>query len=176
MSYFLKLETTHGVREIWGVDLERALRESLSQAQKGDEVSVWTVGQEQVLLHTRSRQSGAAAAEHTVHRNRWRVEKLDFLKAREQAAQVVRNQSVSAAQAVQRHPELAGAYVSLRAAHLAAKRIADPNDRSRFMANVREALAGSVARGEPLPIAPLKVRGDRARRTHLRSTETQPAR
>ena len=43
MSYFVRLETTDGDREIWGVDLHRALKESLTRPDIGDEVGLRAV-------------------------------------------------------------------------------------------------------------------------------------
>ena len=40
MSYFVRVETEHGDREIWGVDLERAFRQSLSTPGIGDEIGL----------------------------------------------------------------------------------------------------------------------------------------
>src|ERR1700728_3726504 len=45
MSYFVKLETGRGDRTLWGVDLERAFRQSLTQPQVGDEVGLRSVRQ-----------------------------------------------------------------------------------------------------------------------------------
>src|SRR5262249_19676616 len=36
-SYFVRIETPSGEREIWGVDLQRALKDSLTRPQIGDE-------------------------------------------------------------------------------------------------------------------------------------------
>jgi len=41
---------------------------------------------------------------------------------------------------------------------LAEKRIADPSDRERFVALVREAMASSIIKGEPLPSVRLRER------------------
>ena len=68
------------------------------------------------------------------------------------------------------HPELAGTYLYLRGAQeIATKRIRDPQDRKKFVALVRSALADSVERGEPLP--PVRLRERRPDRT----AEREPA-
>jgi hypothetical protein len=46
----------------------------------------------------------------------------------------------------------------VRAAELAAKQFRDPQDRERFVQQVRSALADAVARGEPLPAVRLRER------------------
>ena len=40
MSYFVKLKTARGEQVIWGVDLERAFKESLTKPERGDEVGL----------------------------------------------------------------------------------------------------------------------------------------
>src|SRR5258708_21360235 len=50
MSYFVKLETARGDRVIWGVDLERAVKESLTKPELGDEVGLRSIRQEAVTV------------------------------------------------------------------------------------------------------------------------------
>ena len=49
MSYFARIRTTSGERKVWGVDMERALRESVSAPKVGDDVIVffgaWDAGE-----------------------------------------------------------------------------------------------------------------------------------
>ena len=54
MSYFVKIETPRGDRTIWGVDLERAVRGSLTQSKAGDEVGLRAVRQEAVTARARA--------------------------------------------------------------------------------------------------------------------------
>lgn len=70
-------------------------------------------------------------------------------------------------QAVKTHPELAGTYLQMQAAKLAARRFRDPADQQRFVAQVRSALADSIARGEPLP--PVRLRERSPARTESRA-------
>lgn len=159
MSYFVKLETARGERTIWGVDLERALKESLTQPTPGDEVGLRTVRQEPVKVKAPARDAeGTVLGERELDalRNRWIIEKRAFFDARAEAACTVRDVSVDPKQAVKNHPELVGTYLQVRAAELAAKRLRDPEDRKRFVGMVRSALADAVARGEPLP--PVRLR------------------
>ena len=153
LSYFARIETSRGEQELWGVDLERAFRESLSRPQLGDEVVLRAVKREPVTVRTRQQKPGEAADGKalTTHRNRWIVEKKEFLERRGEAAQVLRDPSVAPAQGSRSHPELLGAYLQMHAAELAARQFRDPQDRDRFVALVRTALADSVARGEALP-------------------------
>jgi hypothetical protein len=87
------------------------------------------------------------------------IEKKEFFELRAAAAQIVRDEAVGPRDAVRQHPELAGTYLNLRAAELAAKRLRYPQDRRRFVAQVRGALAEVIERGEPLQ--PVRLR-DRA--------------
>jgi hypothetical protein len=158
MSYFVKIETAHGERTIWGVDLERAFKESLTKPEIGDEVGLRAVRQEAVKVRTNVRDDKGEIIERELetHRNRWIVETRDFFEARAQAARTVRDASVDPKQAVKNHPELVGTYLQVHAAELAAKRLRDPEDQKRFVETVRSALADAVARGEPLP--PVRLR------------------
>ncbi len=179
-SYFVRLETARGERTIWGVDLERALRQSLSQPVAGDRVALRSLGQEPVTVKSAQRdESGRLVGERelAVHRNRWTVETEVFLQGRAQAAVTLRDASIDPRQATRQHPELAGTYLQVRAAELAARQIRDPLDQKRFVEKVREALAVSVARGDPLP--PVRLREDRAAEQGprpLRAPERAPAR
>jgi hypothetical protein len=94
-----------------------------------------------------------------VLRTRWVIEKQSFFNARASAAQAVRDETVTAREAVRQHPELAGTYLNLRAAELAAGALRDPQDQRQFVAQVRSALAEDIERGEPLQ--PVRLR-DRA--------------
>lgn len=158
-SYFVRIETPTGEREIWGVDLERALNESLSRPRIGDEIGVRALRREAVKIRrpehdAEGRMIGTSTVE--AHRNGWIVEKREFFRERSQAARVLRDASVDRQHAVKQHPELLGTYLQLHAAELAAKTLRNPEDRERFVASVRAALADSVARGEPLSPVPIK--------------------
>ena len=151
-SYFVKLETQRGEREIWGVDLERAFRESLSRPQIGDEVVLRAIKREPVTVRSRRQSDGPAVErELSTHRNRWVIEQRRFFEEREKAAVVLRDPAVAPAQGARSHPELVGAYLQVHAAELAAKQFRDPQDRERFVALVRSAIADSIQRGEALP-------------------------
>ncbi len=104
-------------------------------------------------------------------RNRWALETTEFFDHREAAATTLRNPEIEPREAVKRHPELAGTYVNLRAAELAAQALRDGEDRRRFVARVREALASGIERGEPLQ--PVRLR---ERRTPASQTRSDPER
>lgn len=154
MSYFVKIETGQGERVVWGVDLERAMGESVTKPQAGDEIGLRAVRKDAVTVKAAKRdQTGKVIGEQDLDalRNRWVVEKRAFFDARSGAAEKVRDRNVQAREAVKEHPELVGTYLQIRAAELAAKKMKDPDDRTRFVSAVRTALADAVAQGEPAP-------------------------
>lgn len=174
MSYFIKMETPRGERVIWGVDLERAFKESLTRPQIGDEVGLRAVRQDAVKVKTPERDAeGKVIGEKDLetHRNRWIVEKRGFFESRAEAARTLRDPTVDPKQAVKRHPELVGTYLQVHAAELAARQFRDPQDQQRFVAQVRSALADAVAHGEPLQ--PVRLRERTAERPEGRSPSTR---
>jgi hypothetical protein len=66
---------------------------------------------------------------------------------------------------VREHPELAGTYLNLRAAELASRALRDPQDRRRFVWQVRSALADDIERGEALQPVRLRERAKEAKQT-----------
>jgi len=158
MSYFVKLETARGSRTIWGVDLERAFRESLTKPYIGDEVGLRSLRQEPVKVRRGELDAtgGRSERELATHRNHWVVERHAFFEGREDAARIVRDSSLTPKQAVEKHPELLGTLLEVHLAKLAAKKL-DPKDQERFVATVRSALAERIARGEPLPAVRLRT-------------------
>jgi putative DNA primase/helicase len=153
LSYFVKIETADGEREIWGIDLKRALKESLTQPKVGDEIGLRAVRRDTVTVQERERDSeGKVVGQKPLeaHRNRWIVERQDFFAERAVAARTLRDPSIDPKQAARRHPELVGTYLQMHAAQIAARQFRDPEDRKKFVSHVRSALADAVARGEPL--------------------------
>jgi hypothetical protein len=163
MSYYVKIETPQGDRTIWGVDLERAFNESLSRPAPGDKVGLRSIRQDPVKVKAPDRDGNGSVVgekELETHRNRWIVEKQAFFEERALAARTLRDTSIDPKQGGKTHPELLGTYLQVHAAELAAKRLRDPQDQQRFVEKVREALATSVARGEPL--SPVRLRDQKA--------------
>jgi hypothetical protein len=162
MSYYATIETSTGERTVWGVDLERAFKESLSKPVTGDLVGLRAVRQEPVTVKARERDAeGKVVRERDLDtvRNRWIVEKREFLQERAAAAETLRDSSIDPKRGARKHPELVGTYLQMHAAEIAAKQLRDPQDQKRFVQKVREALATSVARGDALPPVRLKERG-----------------
>src|SRR5690606_31233544 len=90
--------------------------------------------------------------EHHAHRTEWRVETVQFFAERAKLARRVRDAQLDVRETVRAHPELKSTFLTLRAAEeLAARRIADPKDRERFLALIKGAISSSIENGEPMP-------------------------
>jgi len=162
-SYFVRLETRDGTREIWGKDIERAVAKSLTQPQRGDEVVLQRTGRDSVTVQRREKDAQGALQPKAIeaYRNRWVIEKREYFENRAAAAEILRDETIEPRQAVREHPELAGTYLNLRAAELAARALRDPQDQRRFVGQVRRALANDIEQGEPLQPVRLRERGER---------------
>ena len=159
-SYFLKLLTSRGAKTLWGKDLERALNSGETRPKVGDLIGARRAGREAVTITARRRvTNGRIVAEeaHYAHRTRWVVEKVQFFAERARLARRLRDEQADVRETVRAHPELKSSFLSVRAAQeFAARRIADPKDRERFLSLMREAMAASIHRGEPLPAVRLR--------------------
>ena len=164
LSYFVKLETNQGERTIWGVDLQRAFKESVSRPKAGDDIALRALRRDSVTVKAldRSLSGEVTARDVTTHRNRWEFETQQFVQSRANALSTLRDPLIAPQIAVGAHPELANSYLQLRAAEkLAEHKIAHPGDRRKFAALVREALAEKYERGEALVPMALRERGSR---------------
>lgn len=82
-SYFVKVLTNRGEREIWGVDLSRAFEQG--NVQRGDAVALVQQAREPVTVPLRDEPGvSMGTASQPGSRNRWEVIKLDSLGVREQ--------------------------------------------------------------------------------------------
>ena len=152
-SYFVKLQTVTGERTVWGVDLERAFRESLSKPQVGDEVALRTVRRDSVTVKVldKALTGEEVPRDVTTFRNRWQVETGEFVDRQQRAAETLRDPAVTPSDGARRHPELVNAYLHLRGAELLAQeRVKDPEKRGRFLTLVREGVADLMAKGGSL--------------------------
>ena len=159
-SYFVKLLTSRGAKTLWGKDLERALNAGETRPKVGDLIGARRAGREAVTVMARHRLTdGRTVTEeaHYAHRTRWIVEKVQFFAERARLARRLRDEQADVRETVRAHPELKSSFLSVRAAQdFAARRIADPKDRERFLSLMREAMAASIHRGEPLPAVRLR--------------------
>lgn len=166
MSYYVRIETEHGDRVIWGVDLERAFRQSLSTPARGDEVGLRAFGRDPVtVIAPKYDEAGreVGRAELDAHRNQWLVERKDFLDRRREMAEVFRDTSVTALEAVKRYPELEGSYLQLQVARAGVEqRVPNREAREQFVDYLRTHLATTIEYGQPLEPVHLKARGEQS--------------
>ena len=172
MSYYVKLRTDEGQeRTIWGTDLARAMAEVAPD--NGDVIALRPLGRERVTIHTPQFEADGQRGpdrERQAHRNRWQIERVARSDRRQAAADVLRDEKTKPSEGAERFPELADAYLHLKAAErLADVRIADPAQRGQFVALVREALAQRHGIGESAPAA--RLRSGEARAAFPRSIE-----
>jgi hypothetical protein len=160
VSYYVKLLTSRGAKTLWGKDLERALNSGETRPKVGDLIGARRAGREAVTVTARRRAAdGRIVTEeaHYAHRTRWIVEKVQFFAERARLARRLRDEQADVRETVRAHPELTSSFLSVRAAQeFAARRIADPKDRERFLTLMREAMAASIQKGEPLPAVRLR--------------------
>ena len=178
LSYYVKLLTSRGERTLWGKDLERAVTASQTKPKMGELIGARRVGRRAVTITARERDAEGRILrqeEHYAHRTRWVVEKVQFFAERARLARQVRDEQSDVRESVRAHPELKSTFLSLRAAEaFAAERIADPNDRARFLDLVRGAMAGSIQKGEPLPSVHLRDRRERTRQNSAKAVSRKP--
>jgi putative DNA primase/helicase len=179
MSYYLRIETERGDREVWGVDLERAFRQSLSSPGIGQEIGVRAVGRDPVTVPTAKRDAEGreiGREELHVHRNQWSVESKEFLDRRREMADVFRDAAVGAADAIKRFPELQGSYLQLQMARAGVEqRIESVAAREQFVNALRAHLAKAIQYGQALEPVRLKAReGQEPER--VKDREQAPAR
>lgn len=160
-SYYVKLLTMRGERVLWGKDLERAIKASATAVASGDVVGVQRLARETVTVTERRRDNNGQVVserEQLAHRTRWVVEKAGYFAERARLARRVRDEHLDARQAVRERPELKSTFLTLRAAQeFANARIAEPQDRARFLALIKGAMVGSIHKGEPLPTVRMKT-------------------
>jgi hypothetical protein len=166
MSYFVRVETERGDRDLWGVDLERAFRHSLSNPGIGDEIGIRAIGKEAVTVHAAKRDASGreiGREEIDTHRNQWSVERKEFLDQRQDMAAVFRDPSISASEGIKRHSGLEGSYRKLEMGQVHAEgQYTSNTHRAQFVDHLREYLAKSIEYGQPLEPARPSGREDRS--------------
>jgi hypothetical protein len=118
-------------------------------------------GSDSVRVKRRERDAeGQVVKEHDLNtqRQRWLLEKSEFFETRAKAAEVLRTPTIEPREGTRSYPMLAGSYLNLHGAELAARMMRDPEDQKRFVKLVRNALADSIARGDPLQPVRLRER------------------
>jgi hypothetical protein len=152
-SYYVKILTDYGERVLWGKGLERALTQGQTQPKTGDMIAARRVGRQPVVI------SKPGQAPQTRYRTDWEVEKASFFVERAHRARLIRDRQTDVRDTVRHHAELKSTFLSIRsAAEFAARRIANPQDRERFVSIVRQDRASSIGRGEPVPEVRMRER------------------
>ena len=80
-SYFVRLQTERGEKEVWGVDLRRAIGEG--NAKVGDDVALSYQGRQRVTVPVKDRNAEGKVTgtkEISVDRNTWDVNRLDNVR------------------------------------------------------------------------------------------------
>jgi len=180
MSYFVRIETEKGERDIWGVDLERAFRHSLSNPGIGDEVGIRMLAKEAVTVLAAKRDASGqeiGREETAAHRNQWSVERKEFLKERHDMATVFRDTSISGADGIKRHAELEGSYRMLEMGEGHAEgEYSSKLHRQQFVDHLREHLAKNIEYGQPLEPVRAPAPEERARELHEPNRDHHPTR
>lgn len=152
-SYFVRIRTDTGERECWGTDLKRAIRQSRSHPQLGDEIGVQYRGRRESYPDPDHEQRSTPSRRQL---NLWHVERREFFDTRKEQANALRAaDSAAIATAAYRSPHdralVQVATLDQLAKVFAAERIAEEADRRRFTDAVRRTLAESLEQGQPLP-------------------------
>ncbi|MBS0174288.1 MAG: hypothetical protein JSR64_09665 [Nitrospira sp.] len=184
MSYFVTLETAAGERTVWGLDLERALREA--GARTGDRVRLEHQGDKPVEVDANKRDAeGRVVGQERIatRRNAWAVRRLDAEATLPGASSVAlepRSPDPARADtakaflsarseqeredAVRKHPELRAAFAAEALAVSAATTLKPYSARQAFLQRFRDAITKDLAAGRQLPDVPERVRQAREQR------------
>ena len=150
-SYYVKILSSSGIETLWGVDLERAIKQSTTQPKIGSLIGARRVGSEPVTLPA-SGADRAAALPRTARRAQWVVESITFFADSLQRARRDRELQLADQKALRERPELRSAFISLHVAREFAERnIRDPRDRELFIERVRVVMSLSLKNGTPIP-------------------------
>jgi hypothetical protein len=179
-SYYLKLLTSQGPRTLWGKDLERALKEGATQPKEGELIGARRQSRQAVTLTQRIKDEQGqvvSTSERVAHRSVWQVEKVTYFAERSRLAKRVREDQTYDKATIKQHPELRSSFLSVRAAEEFAKaRIANPEDRERFLVLIRGALSTSIHEGSPLPNVKLRDKSQTAAVVPLHKKPEEPTR
>jgi hypothetical protein len=176
LSYFVRIKVGRDKeREIWGVDLERAIRQSLTDVQIGDDIGLRAIERKTFPLktHRRDETGQRVATEVEAHRNGWVVEQRRFFSDRAVLAKIFADATIRPSEGYRRHPELKGSYLELQAAKLRFEAsVKNPDDQTKFLAQLRARMAASMERGEAL--TPVRMRERASHQDTHQKTATIP--
>lgn len=179
-SYYMKLLTSRGPRTVWGKDLERALTQGATLPKAGDVIGARRQSRQTVTVTQRvvdERGEVVSSSNRLAHRTVWQVERVSYFAERARMARQVREEQTYDKETIKQHPELRSSFLSIRAAEEFAKaKIANPEDRERFMVLIRGALSESIHQGTPLPNVKLRDRAPAAKIVPLHRKPEEPTR
>ncbi|RZL85529.1 MAG: hypothetical protein EOP82_32585 [Variovorax sp.] len=165
MSYYVRVQTEVGERTLWGTDLERALAESRSGAQVGDEVVLSQHGARPVTVRVPDRNAkGELVGDKKLltQRMAWSVEKVQYIESLNRKADMFRSGVIAVDAVLSQYPDLTGAMAGLRLAEQFARRLTPRADeQARVVQAIRTGLADAIAQGQQIKLPP-----ERARQTH----------
>lgn len=158
MSYYARVQTEVGERTLWGSDLERALAESRSGAQIGDEVVLSQRGARPVTVRVPERNAqGELVGEKKLvaHRMGWSVEKVQYIESLARKADMLRSGTVAASAVLAQYPDLTGAVTGMKLAEQFAQRLTPrADDQARVVQAIRSGLADAIAQGQQIKLPP----------------------
>ena len=162
MSYYVRIRTEVGERTLWGTDLERALAESRSGVQLGDEVVLSQRGARPVTVRVPDRNAQGELVgdkKRIAQRMSWRVETTQHIESLNQKASLLRNGDVGTDATLSQYPELAGPVAGMRLAEQFAQRLTPrADDQVRVVQAIRTRLADAVAQGQEVKLPPHRMR------------------
>jgi hypothetical protein len=150
-SYYVTILSDRGPETFWGVDLERAIKQAMTQPKIGSMIGLQRAGSEPVTPRARSvdRNTGR---ERTFRRTQWIVESVTFFAESRERARREREAQLADARALRERPELRSAFITLHVAEKFAERnIRDLRDRTLFVERVKAVMALSASNGVPTP-------------------------
>jgi len=140
-SYYARLLTPGGEVTLWGRGLAQAISQSTTQVRIGDRVAFRRLDQDA--------QTG---------RVQWRAEKPEWFAAHDKAARRLRDEQLVARRAAREDPELALAMFPMKAARaFAERRLADPEQRLKFIASVAARIKQTIQQGRHSPTPIVRV-------------------
>lgn len=146
-NYYVKYRNDKGEEKtVWGVDLERAIRESKTEL--GQRIELENKGRKAVTVQAPVKDvEGKVIAfqPKETHRNAWEVK-----------AESLRTEGPK--EAIKKHPDLAPAFAVIKAAEIVAKdKFRTEPDQQKFVGMVRNTLAERIATAQKIPEVKISV-------------------
>jgi hypothetical protein len=167
-SYFVQLAVAGTEVTRWGIDFQRAFKESRSKPQLGDTVILRNEGRQPLELTTRTGADNGNSvnqAKKSVRKNTWRVEKADYHDTLQEQAEALRVGQDIGHKVLEQMPQLAAALtvaklgekIAQQAKESGALRSQDEVD--TLVALIREGLAAALKNGKHIKTPELREQG-----------------